>query len=181
MAGVASARALPLSWGSMATLRRNSNRSFWPVAAGDAFPGPAVAFASFPLTLRSWPGVDAARGRRAAQEALRTAVLVDTVLFVARLKCVPWRKHDIVDLLSSPNRCHEPSCLKLLAGKGAQCVALLPPECSSDVTFFEMSPCSALVPCAPMALKASALGGGLPGTPRRLCGCTAPWAPMTAC
>lgn len=46
------------------------------------------------------------------------ASMVDTVLLVARLHCVPPRKWDIVDLLSRPNRVHEASCLPLLAERG---------------------------------------------------------------
>ena len=50
--------------------------------------------------------------------ALQTATMVDTVLLVARLNCTPPRRWDVVDLLSKPNRCHEASCLPLLAERG---------------------------------------------------------------
>jgi len=52
------------------------------------------------------------------EEALQVAVMVDTVLLVGRLACTPPRRWDVVDLLSRPNRCHEASCLPLLAERG---------------------------------------------------------------
>jgi hypothetical protein len=52
------------------------------------------------------------------EEAIATAVMIDTVLLVSRLQCSPPRKWDIIDLLKRPNRCHEASCLPLLAERG---------------------------------------------------------------
>ncbi len=53
-----------------------------------------------------------------AEEEIRRAQLLDTVLLSALVNCSPSRRGAVVELLAGPNRCQIESCSVLLASQG---------------------------------------------------------------